>query len=150
MLFPSPKVYKRKLITSCSRHWVLKSSCLFFSQKTNLKNKNKKKIERKKEVQKTKLIHISMALLHQYVSLPASCVSFKSRQQVSAAPISKGRFIRRRTASSCPVRCLASDTNVFDEKSIGRRSANYQPPIWHFDYVQSIGSKYKVNFLIWR
>nr|WBW04433.1 terpene synthase [Ficus langkokensis] len=84
-----------------------------------------------------------MALLHQYVSLPASCVGFKSRQQVSAAPISKARFIGRGTASSCPVRCLASDTNVFDEKSIGRKSANYQPPIWHFDYVQSLGSKYK-------
>nr|WBW04452.1 terpene synthase [Ficus pandurata] len=87
-----------------------------------------------------------MALLHQFVSLPACCVSFRSKPQVSTGPISKARFIRRGIAtSSCPVQCLATaDTNkVCDEKSIARKSANYQPPIWHFDYVQSLGSRCK-------
>ncbi|KAI8562099.1 hypothetical protein RHMOL_Rhmol03G0008300 [Rhododendron molle] len=42
------------------------------------------------------------------------------------------------------IRCnIGVSPKTFNEK-IARRSANYQPPIWDYDYVQSLNSKYVV------
>ncbi|KAL7233761.1 hypothetical protein ACSBR1_017382 [Camellia fascicularis] len=42
------------------------------------------------------------------------------------------------------VRCMACDQKIV------RRSANYQPPIWDYDYVQSLDSKYKGDMYVKR
>ncbi|KAG5555548.1 hypothetical protein RHGRI_006255 [Rhododendron griersonianum] len=39
------------------------------------------------------------------------------------------------------VRCIGVSPKTSDEKIV-RRSANWQPPIWDYDYVQSLNSKY--------
>ena len=48
------------------------------------------------------------------------------------------------------VRCMVEDTHTkqCDQTPI-RRSANYRPPIWSYDYIQSsIASDYMVTILI--
>jgi hypothetical protein len=48
---------------------------------------------------------------------------------------------------SRPFRCMAT-TQIPTPSNITtstvRRSANYQPPIWHYDYIQSLTSEYVV------
>lgn len=41
------------------------------------------------------------------------------------------------------IRCIGVSPKTTNEKIV-RRSANYQPPIWDYDYVQSLNSKYVV------
>ena len=60
-------------------------------------------------------------------------------------PISSPKF-RNRNVASCLAQCVAISTEVSDEKNFVRRSANYQPAIWDFDYVESLKSEYTVNF----
>ncbi|KAL5568212.1 hypothetical protein UlMin_024787 [Ulmus minor] len=48
----------------------------------------------------------------------------------------------RSESTSCPLKCMAHDKTSSEETNITRRSANYQPSIWQFDYVQSLTSKY--------
>ncbi len=41
-----------------------------------------------------------------------------------------------------PVQCMAANKN--SDSTIIRRTANYQRPIWDYDYVQSLRSDYVV------
>ncbi|CAK7349935.1 unnamed protein product [Dovyalis caffra] len=43
--------------------------------------------------------------------------------------------------SSCQVRCMVAATSNTD-KAIVRRSANFQTPIWDFNFIQSLSSEY--------
>ena len=47
---------------------------------------------------------------------------------------------------SRPFRCMAT-TQISTPSNITtvRRSVNYQPPIWHYDYIQSLTSEYVVR-----
>jgi (-)-alpha-terpineol synthase len=49
-----------------------------------------------------------------------------------------------------PFQCMATD-KISSNSNITtvRRSANYQPPIWHYDYIQSLTSEYVVNFFLY-
>jgi (-)-alpha-terpineol synthase len=44
--------------------------------------------------------------------------------------------------------CMAT-TQISTPSNIVRRSANYQPPIWHYDYIQSLTSVYVVYISIY-
>ena len=44
------------------------------------------------------------------------------------------------------VQCIVAKRNS-DNSSIIRRTANYQPPIWDYDYMQSLKSEYVVYIL---
>ena len=48
--------------------------------------------------------------------------------------------------SPCTVRCMAAKRNS-DDSSNFRRTAYYQPPIWDYDYIQSLKSEYVVWIL---
>jgi hypothetical protein len=43
--------------------------------------------------------------------------------------------------------CMAT-SEISSPSNIVRRSANYQPPIWHYDYIQSLTSAYVVYIYI--
>ena len=43
-----------------------------------------------------------------------------------------------------PVQCKVS-SKISSSTDIVRRSANYQPPIWGYDYIQSLRSEYLVH-----
>ncbi|XP_037493243.1 terpene synthase 10-like, partial [Jatropha curcas] len=49
--------------------------------------------------------------------------------------------LRENCSFSGKVRCIAAQTNA--NENIVRRSANYQPPIWDYDFVQSLTSEFK-------
>ncbi|KAF7144286.1 hypothetical protein RHSIM_Rhsim05G0138200 [Rhododendron simsii] len=42
---------------------------------------------------------------------------------------------------TCTIRRICVSLKTSDEKIV-RRSANYQPPMWDYDYVQSLDNKY--------
>ena len=76
-------------------------------------------------------LHSSVPLLS-FPRLPATartCFSHKTNGSESRSP---------RTAQ-----CMAAKRN-FDNSSIIRRTANYQPPIWDYDHMQSLKSEYVV------
>ncbi|EXB39111.1 Myrcene synthase [Morus notabilis] len=83
-----------------------------------------------------------MAFHIQFSSLLISTSNFMiSRPRACLAPTSVSRL--RSGVASCPVQCVADITRISnDEKIIARRSANYQPPIWNFDFVQSLQTQY--------
>ncbi|KAL5568181.1 hypothetical protein UlMin_024756 [Ulmus minor] len=90
-----------------------------------------------------------MALLHlnSAPNLISSLSIFGSLMTKKQPIISKAMapFLAARSRSdstSCPVQCMAHTKTSVEEANITRRSANYQPPIWEFDYVQSLTSKY--------
>ncbi|KAK8630042.1 hypothetical protein V6N13_078853 [Hibiscus sabdariffa] len=45
-------------------------------------------------------------------------------------------------------RSVVAMANVSDQKAGSRRSANYQPSIWPYDYIQSLKSNYKAYIYI--
>ncbi|KAG7981062.1 hypothetical protein I3843_05G212900 [Carya illinoinensis] len=50
---------------------------------------------------------------------------------------------KEKTAAVKGIRSMASrDQNSSDSTNIVRRSANYKPTIWHYDYIQSLKSEY--------
>ncbi|KAM4128988.1 hypothetical protein ACJW30_02G210700 [Castanea mollissima] len=74
-------------------------------------------------------LHSSVPLLS-FTRLPATsrtCFSHKTNGSESRSP---------RT-----VQCMAAKRNS-DNSSIIRRTANYQPPMWDYDYMQSLKSEY--------
>ena len=88
-----------------------------------------------------------MALEYQSASL-SLCNSVISKPQLpySKGPIFSSVASSRRRITYFPVLKCVADTKVSDENNnIIRRSANYQPPIWHFDYVQSLKSPFTVR-----
>jgi hypothetical protein len=62
----------------------------------------------------------------------------------SRDPIS---FVTSRSGIPRPVQCMPT-SKISDSPNILRRSANYQPSIWHYDYIQSLKNEYVVNFVI--
>ena len=85
---------------------------------------------------------ISYSLPHCFALAPFRSSTTKRER---LGPISLPKF-RNRNLASCLVQCVAVNTEVSDKKNIVRRSANYQPAIWDFDYVESLKSEYTVNF----
>jgi hypothetical protein len=65
---------------------------------------------------------------------------------ISKSPVS---FVISRSGTTAPrtFRCMAT-SEISSPSNIVRRSANYQPPIWHYDYIQSLTSVYVVYILI--
>ncbi|XP_058207561.1 terpene synthase 10-like isoform X1 [Rhododendron vialii] len=61
---------------------------------------------------------------------------FRLPSQVFITPV---KSIRRQVPHT--VRCIGVSPNASDEKIV-RRSGNWQPSIWDYDYVQSLNSKY--------
>nr|BAG74774.1 limonene synthase [Citrus trifoliata] len=55
-------------------------------------------------------------------------------------PLATNRAAIRITAKNKPVQCLVSAK--YDNLTVDRRSANYQPPIWDHDFLQSLNSDY--------
>uniref|UniRef100_A0A2N9HUY7 Uncharacterized protein n=1 Tax=Fagus sylvatica TaxID=28930 RepID=A0A2N9HUY7_FAGSY len=56
----------------------------------------------------------------------------------SRDPIS---FVTSRSGIPRPVQCMPT-SKISDSPNILRRSANYQPSIWHYDYIQSLKNEY--------
>ncbi|XP_062076060.1 myrcene synthase, chloroplastic-like [Humulus lupulus] len=54
---------------------------------------------------------------------------------------------RARSSACYPTQCTVVNTHssitTTTTTTIDRRSANYEPPIWSFDYIQSLSSQYK-------
>ncbi|XP_028785723.1 myrcene synthase, chloroplastic-like, partial [Neltuma alba] len=47
-------------------------------------------------------------------------------------------------APSLAIQCKASSVNVsYQNQQVSRRSGNFKPDFWHYDYIQSLDSKYK-------
>ncbi|PON37415.1 Squalene/phytoene synthase [Parasponia andersonii] len=84
-----------------------------------------------------------MELKYQLVSLSISSSSnIKPGVPYFTGPIISSVARTRRGVTSYPAPKCVTDTKVSDGNNIARRSANYQPPIWHFDYVQSLRSPF--------
>ncbi|KAG7981065.1 hypothetical protein I3843_05G213200 [Carya illinoinensis] len=83
--------------------------------------------------------------LHLLASLPST--NFTRVLLPSKTPISL-QFVTSRSArgstSTVPSAFKSKVTNEISSNSNGvvRRSANYEPPIWHYDYIQSLRSEY--------
>ena len=60
----------------------------------------------------------------------------------SRDPIS---FVTSRSGIPRPVQCMPT-SKISDSFNILRRSTNYQPSIWHYDYI--LKNEYVVNFVI--
>ena len=76
-----------------------------------------------------------------YCILPSSTISRLSlppspSQASFRASISRPKFTQS-------AKCMAIATPT-DDQTIVRRVGNYHPPIWEYDYVQSLTSKYQV------
>ncbi|KAK7271346.1 hypothetical protein RJT34_27159 [Clitoria ternatea] len=78
-------------------------------------------------------IKVSMAFI-QFLPLPISLTKMK---MLSMGEISS--FIRRNNVTS-QIRCTVSNTNFDNSSQILRRSSNFQPSIWNYDYIQSLSS----------
>ncbi|XP_061340875.1 myrcene synthase, chloroplastic-like [Gastrolobium bilobum] len=73
-------------------------------------------------------------------------------RQLPLHSISFGKMVplERKTSSlvtknfnvPCPIQCMAL-SDVSSHTQTVRRSANFQPSIWHYDYIQSLSSEYK-------
>ncbi|KAJ7982691.1 Myrcene synthase, chloroplastic [Quillaja saponaria] len=75
------------------------------------------------------------------LSIP-SCTNFT---KFATAKKEKFSLVKSRSCRivSCQVQCSTSSPNISsDHKNIVRRSANYDPPIWSYDYIQALSSKY--------
>ncbi|KAL5568200.1 hypothetical protein UlMin_024775 [Ulmus minor] len=84
------------------------------------------------------LVHLNSApILVSSLSIFGSLMTKKQPIISTAMP----PFLAART-TSCPLQCMARTKTSVEEANITRRSANYQPPIWEFEYVQSLTSKY--------
>ncbi|XP_058207567.1 terpene synthase 10-like isoform X1 [Rhododendron vialii] len=69
------------------------------------------------------------------VAVPTSFYSpTRPPSQISASPVYAHGRVQR-------IRCKAVSLQTC-KQNVVRRSANYQPPIWDYDYVQSLNSKY--------
>ncbi|KAL5568185.1 hypothetical protein UlMin_024760 [Ulmus minor] len=79
------------------------------------------------------LVHLNSAPI--LVSLHSVFGSSKAMAPFLAARSRSG-------STSCPLQFMAHNKTSSEKTNITRRSANYQPPIWPFDYVQSLASKY--------
>ena len=86
-----------------------------------------------------------MQAVHHF-SAVCICTSFG---RISGLGVSRLRS--RAGPTICPVQCVA-DAKTFQQSTshnIARRSANYGPPIWGFDYIQSIiTNENAVNFIL--
>ena len=86
--------------------------------------------------------------LHQFSSLPISAGNFISKPREFTGPILNIARLRRGTNPSVlsnasrSVKCIVQERVSEGKDIIARRSANYQPPIWHFNFVQSLKSEY--------
>ena len=61
-------------------------------------------------------------------------------------PLATNRAAIRITTKNKPVQCLVGAK--YDNLTVDRRSANYQPPIWDHDFLQSLNSDYTVFSII--
>lgn len=77
------------------------------------------------------------------VLLPSKIQAISSHHLVTSRNTTSGSVPRafKCKATSSKISTLHSDINVV------RRSANYHPPIWHYDYIQSLRSEYLVFFV---
>ncbi|XP_060971209.1 myrcene synthase, chloroplastic-like isoform X2 [Cannabis sativa] len=65
--------------------------------------------------------------------------------KTSISPISKSKS-KSKSSTCYPIQCTVvnnSSPSSTTKSSIVRRSANYEPPIWSFDYIQSLSTQYK-------
>nr|WBW04437.1 terpene synthase [Ficus microcarpa] len=86
--------------------------------------------------------------LHHFSSLPISACNFISRPREFIGPILNTARLKRGTNPSVlsnasrSVKCIVHERVSEGKDIIARRSANYQPPIWHFNFLQSLKSEY--------
>jgi hypothetical protein len=83
---------------------------------------------------------LSMALTYPLVSLPIcnfSRVPHPCKDPISLVTYRKGIVPR-------PVQCMSA-SKISNSPNISRRSANYQPSIWNYDYIQSLKNEYVVH-----
>jgi hypothetical protein len=66
---------------------------------------------------------------------------------ISKSPVSF-KTSRSGTSSVPPTFLCMATSEISSPSNIVRRTANYQPPIWHYDYIQSLTSVYVVYILI--
>ncbi|KAB1205568.1 Myrcene synthase, chloroplastic [Morella rubra] len=75
------------------------------------------------------------------LSLLASVPNFSfPRLTPSKIPISL--VTSTRTGSVPTFQCKAATTKISSHPVVARRSGNYQPTIWHYDYIESLRSEY--------
>lgn len=78
--------------------------------------------------------------VHQFASVVPICSSVGRLRTVLSTPRSGCGVIN----TTCrPIQCQAD--RVTTSSTITRRSANYKPTIWSFDYIQSLTNEYAVN-----
>ncbi|XP_038679553.1 terpene synthase 10-like [Tripterygium wilfordii] len=76
----------------------------------------------------------SMALIHIPCALSISTISSQHQQRNHTSFSS----LISKTFVPCTIKCVIVDP----EKIVIRRSANYQPPVWDHNYIQSLNSEY--------
>ena len=62
----------------------------------------------------------------------------------SKDPIS---LVTSRNGIPRPIQCMPTN-EISESPNVFRRSSNYQPSIWHYDYIQSLRNEYVVHFVI--
>ncbi|XP_062076059.1 (+)-alpha-pinene synthase, chloroplastic-like [Humulus lupulus] len=83
-----------------------------------------------------------MALQHQFTTSSLLICKSSFGTLITPKTFSTARAKSKVRSSTCyPIQC--SVVNSSNATTIDRRSANYEPPIWSFDYIQSLSSQYK-------
>ncbi|KAL5568209.1 hypothetical protein UlMin_024784 [Ulmus minor] len=87
------------------------------------------------------LLHLNAASNHAS-SLFISSFLMTKREPIISKAMAPLAARSRSASTSCPLQCMAHYKTSSEETNITRRSANHQPSIWQFDYIQSLTNNY--------